>query len=650
MIFASNETLWGGPIVSNTQPVRYAQLAWDEANATPESTEFGDIYFSRGHGLAESDYVFVQGCNLPQHWQSKRTYTVLETGFGTGLNLLALWQLYLQQQAAGQAVPSILHYISFEQYPLHRDDFARALRLHPPSPLKDELLRQYPSPIPGLHRISLQQGRLQLTLCLGDVNHLLPLMPDRAVDAWFLDGFAPAKNPAMWSETLFQHMARLSRSGSVFSTFTAAAMVREGLKTVGFHVQKRPGFGHKRDSLHGYFANPQPVHNLPLAHAITPLVIGAGIAGVCAAYALAQRGITVELWEALDAPAQACSWNPAALCAPVLEAGYSHRTRFYAAALSYSLRFWAALDAAWQPCGWLKLATSPEEEEHQQKILSRLHWEPDILHALTPQQASHLAGYAQPYGGLYSPLAGWVPLPAMIQRMLMHPNLHLRCGHSLQTCQPSAEGWRATTRHGVSFTASHLIFATAEACAGLENMLPTQPSRGQLSFLLPTKASQQQQPILNYGGHVTPPVPIVEQSGLMPGFMHVLGATYQRGDRDTTPRTMDDTHNLQRWHNLLPDATVLPQQVQQGWAGIRYAAPERMPYIGPIPDAVQKDTGTGLYATLAHGSRGSLSAPLAAEILACQITGEPLPLESDLLHAISPMRRIKKHSHQTYRK
>ncbi|MBX2834691.1 MAG: tRNA (5-methylaminomethyl-2-thiouridine)(34)-methyltransferase MnmD [Micavibrio sp.] len=221
----------------------------------PKSEQFNDVYFSEQDGLAESRHVFLQGNNLPEGWMGKDEFVIAETGFGTGLNFLAAWKCFRENADAGQK----LHFISFEKYPLDGEEILANL-YHWSDEFKgylEPMVEAYPMLVPGFHRVELGDGVL-LTLIFDDVNEAMPQV-DAKVDAWFLDGFKPSSNPEMWSEVLFQNMARLSKEGARFATFTAAGAVRRGLAEQGFIVEKVQGFGRKRDMSVGFFkATPKP--------------------------------------------------------------------------------------------------------------------------------------------------------------------------------------------------------------------------------------------------------------------------------------------------------------------------------------------------------------------------------------------------------
>ena len=226
-----------------------AQLDWDE-NGQPLSRAYGDVYFSRASGLAETHHVFLDGNQLPRRFAALPAggrLCIGETGFGTGLNFLCAWR---QFQALAPA-DARLHFVSVEKYPLRRDDLARALALWDElRPWSEQLLAQYHAIHPGFQRLLFDGGRVVLTLLVGDVLETLPEL-DARIDAWFLDGFAPSRNGAMWSTELMQRVHDTTRDGGSFATYAAAGFVRRNLAAAGFAVERRPGFAGKREMLCG---------------------------------------------------------------------------------------------------------------------------------------------------------------------------------------------------------------------------------------------------------------------------------------------------------------------------------------------------------------------------------------------------------------
>lgn len=215
----------------------------------PRSERFDDVYFSVEDGLAETRHVFLDGNGLPELWSGRDHFTICETGFGTGLNLLAA--LHLWRHSAER--PQNLHFISYEKYPVSRDYISQYLsRWDALGSELEALLACYPEQPSGSDLEFTLFDCVRVSVRFGDVNVLMPDM-NETVDCWFLDGFTPAKNPDMWSDTVFQAMGDNSREGSRFATFTAAGFVKRGLMQAGFDVRKVKGFGRKRDMLVGTY-------------------------------------------------------------------------------------------------------------------------------------------------------------------------------------------------------------------------------------------------------------------------------------------------------------------------------------------------------------------------------------------------------------
>src|SRR5690606_21990071 len=386
----------------------------------------------RESGLAESDFVFLRQNNLAERFaaQGAGHFTVAETGFGTGLNFLLTWALWAQQVQRSDAV---LHFISVERWPLAPEDLSRSLETWPQlAPYAKELLAAYPPAVEGFHRLLLAGGRVRLTLMLGDAQQQFSRSRFTA-DALFLDGFSPAKNPDLWTPTLFRLIAERSGPGTTFSTFSSAGAIRRGLQEQGFLVEKVPGFGRKREMLRGYMpdtgaTDAQLTQNQPReAH-----VVGAGLAGTHAAWNLTSRGWTVQIYDD-QGVGQGASGNPQGALYTKLGIEYSPQTRLQLASLLYAQRLYAQLGAAastpfWQPCGLLQLADSAAEQARQQKFLELNRYPSDILQAVSAEEASRLAGTNLTQPGLYFPRSGAVQPHNLCRALLEMADIEVRRG------------------------------------------------------------------------------------------------------------------------------------------------------------------------------------------------------------------------------
>lgn len=650
---------------SHSSPLEQAKITWQ--NGEPVSTAYNDVYFSKAGGLEETRYVFLENNYLTRSWaalEENSTFVIAETGFGTGLNFLCAAKLWLKTAPAS----ACLHFLSFEKFPLNHTDLGQALSpWEALSSESAELIAHYPPLCPGYHRLNLFDGRIQLTLALGDVNQLLPLSRAR-VDAWFLDGFAPAKNPDMWTESLFHDMARLSHPETRFATFTAAGFVRRGLQAAGFQVEKRPGFGHKRDMLAGYLeSETKPAcsyrdkpwfhfQQAPLPNK-TACVIGGGLAGTQSALALARRGYQVTLIERHEQLAQEASGNHAGVIYGKFSPHDSAQYRFYQHAYLFALHHIPELLGPadkhnWQQCGVLQLAINDKEAGNQLALAEGRLWPETIFHRVDAAQASELAGIPLDYSGLYFPTGGWVHPPALCQQAVQHHNIKVVYATEALTLKRHGNHWRVGSQEQQFDCALAIICNGSDATRFQQTAsLPLKRIRGQVSHVAATTQSSQLKTVICHEGYITP-----ARSGI-----HPVGATFNLKDDETGLRESDHQKNFEQLCQHVPALSEhLPakkHKIEQGRVGFRCQTPDYLPVVGPVPDehANLEQYGNlrkgmkhgefapgsylpGLYLNVAHGSRGITSTGLAAEVLASYINNEPAPVDQEVLHAIHPAR------------
>ncbi|MDO8861207.1 bifunctional tRNA (5-methylaminomethyl-2-thiouridine)(34)-methyltransferase MnmD/FAD-dependent 5-carboxymethylaminomethyl-2-thiouridine(34) oxidoreductase MnmC [Haliea sp. E1-2-M8] len=647
-------------------------LLWQE-DGSPFSPTFADFYYSPDNGLAEGRHVFLAGNGLPERWQRHRAdpFVVAETGFGTGLNFLLTWQAWRARRKTADG--RRLHYLALEKYPLAVADLRRAGAAWPElAPLLAELLAQYPQPLPGVHRALLDGGSVLLDLWWGDVEAVLEdLGRARAplVDAWYLDGFAPARNPAMWQPGLWPKVAALSRPEATFATFTVARAVRFGLTEAGFAVRKVPGFGHKREQLCGQLTSRQPLPPLQgtpweLAghRQETPqqvLVIGGGLAGCHTAAALARRGIRVTVLERGQVAGEA-SGNPQGVLYTRLSHRHSPLTDFALASFDFASRQYRAGFAAGtlQPgsdgelCGSFHQVADSAELARMRPLLAPL---PELAQVLEADSASTLLGIAQPGAGYWYPNSGWMSPPALCRHLLQHPLVTLHEGCGAIRLQWADDAWQAVTSAGTLARAPAAVVAAGTHCSELDHLdwLPLNPIRGQTTQLPPLPALAALRAVLCHSGYLAP----ATADG------HCIGATFAPGDTDPELRRGDRVQNLEQLAAAIPAVAGalagLADTELPGRTGWRCASPDYLPLVGPVPDrsaflrdyAGLRDNARsgiplpgkylpGLYLNTGHGSRGLTSTPLAAELLASQLCAEPLPLEPELVRALAPARFI----------
>ncbi|WP_428243758.1 bifunctional tRNA (5-methylaminomethyl-2-thiouridine)(34)-methyltransferase MnmD/FAD-dependent 5-carboxymethylaminomethyl-2-thiouridine(34) oxidoreductase MnmC [Gynuella sp.] len=646
----------------NTPRILPAQVSW-QADLVPVSTVFDDVYFSKAGGIAETEYVFVNSNRLPERFaqlQPGQTFVIAETGFGTGLNFLVAASLFTTMQIDGQIPNSCrLHFISAEKHPFLLQDL-RQIYQHWPQfrELCDRILNAYPHLIPGFHRLDFEA--LQLTLMFGEADRMFSQLQS-TVDCWFLDGFAPSKNPDMWSDTLFSEIARLSHYQTTFATFTAAGIVRRGLKGQGFEVQKTQGFGRKRDMLIGSFSGIGP--QLPNTHPAwfqlpneqqvqRVAIIGAGMAGASSAYALSRRGIACEVFEQHQSIASEASGNAqgALYIKPSWESSYHNR--FYSQAFGFANRCYHRLDELeWQSCGVLISGWNDKERQRQQNFNSKDPYSDFLVEPVNQSDASQRAGI-DTNSGLWLSDGGWVHPPSLCQQLLQGVRIHtgtqilrLSMEHDKRWVLSDQQG----QRHG-PFT--QVIFANANAARNFAATmnLPIKPIRGQTSAAT-INTDIPLTTVLCAKGYVSP---------VRNGQLN-FGATFNLNDNSTELRESDHQENLNNLFSCFPTLKNHLDETPElnGRVGFRCTTPDYMPIAGPLPDWdyyrahyrnlnqrhsrwPQPQYLPGLYCNIGHGSRGLTSAPLCGEMIAAMICSEPLPVEIDIVDHLHPARFIIK--------
>lgn len=578
---------------------------------------FDDIYFSAANGWAETQHVFLGGNNLAQRWADcmadRARFTIAETGFGTGLNMLSAWALFDDVAPAHLK----LDLVSFELYPLTKNQIAEVL-----APWADKLgqhridalLRDYPIRVAGWHRIELSP-RVTLTLIFDDVNAALSrVVIPSGVDAWFLDGFAPAKNPGMWTDTVFNGMARLCAPGATFATFTAAGFVKRGLREAGFTVNRTRGFGYKWHMLRGSFPGDRTASARTKSQKIA--VIGGGLAGTSVARALVDDGHDVVLFERDDI-ASGASGNVRGMINPRISALRSHDSDFYASAYARALRVAARYPGAgFAACGNLHLIRDADKEKRFTSCRDHWGWHADHMQIVDADTASAIAGVRVDDAALYLSDGGQVSPREFCRAMAQ--GIECRDGVDISSIvrrDDEAGGWNVG---GESFDA--VILAAGIDCLKHPALaaLPLHTVRGQImSVEVGTPAPRAN---LCFGGYI----------GAAQDGVQVMGSTFQKWLDTTNLRDEDNIYILDQARGAVP--AFAPGPVVDARAALRCAAQDRFPVIGALMDQ------PGLYVTTAHGSHGIVSSVAGARILADIIGGGVWSLPGDVVEALNPGR------------
>lgn len=645
--------------------LHHARLDWNEAG-TPVSSEFGDVYFSNDNGLSETRYVFLQQNRLPARFShhDSDSFVIGETGFGTGLNFLATMAAFLEQ-APQTGNGSRLHFISFEKYPLTQADLRKALAAWPElASLSQPLIDQWPLPVSGCHRLLFAGGRIHLDLWFGDIKEMLPQVPHQAdglVDAWYLDGFSPAKNPEMWTQDLFDGLARLARPSATLSTFTCAGFVRRGLIAAGFAMKKVKGHGSKREMLAGERADKLPQQTIapwyarPVGREGEVLIIGGGIASAMTALSLVERGRKVRLLCEDGEPAGGASGNRQGALYPLLNGEHDALSRFYSLAFGFARSRLLALaerhPVAFSLCGVTQLGYDDKSAAKLAKM-SLGPFPSDLMRPLSADEVEQVVGLPCGVGGVSYPLGGWL-CPADLTRAAIKEaqasgRLEVVFNTSVTHIAEQDGGWHVESQDGRHWQAPNLVVAAGHRLPALLPFaeLPLYPVRGQVSHVPTTAGLSQLKTVLCYDGYLTP-----AHDGA-----HCIGASYGRNQTSLVFNAEEQAQNRARLQACLP-AQTWPSEVEvsgnQARVGVRCASRDHLPVAGPIarlaaladhdvnaPEEQKRALPLypGLYVLGALGSRGLCSAPLCGELVASEICGEPLPLSADLLEALHPAR------------
>jgi tRNA 5-methylaminomethyl-2-thiouridine biosynthesis bifunctional protein len=635
--------------------MKYAEIEWN--NGTPGSTQFGDVYYSAGNGLKETQYVFLQQNELPQRWQQVERFVIAETGFGTGLNFLVTMKTWLQSAADN----ACLYFISIENYPVSPEDISKlASQWSELKPYIDELLYVYPPPVPGMHLLELAGGKVKLLLIFDEVEAALGQINTK-VDVWFLDGFAPARNPAMWSERVFELIGRNTRIGGSFATYTASGLVRRGLSKAGFVVQKSQGYGDKRDMLKGFiferrcyvvekpwFAIPETTCNDKNA-----VVIGAGLAGLATAWALVKRGWKITLIDRHATIAEGASGNPAGLLMPRLSRNETLDSRFYINAYVHAIRCLNKLQANSNDQFWFKSGNMLVDDADKLKHIRESHQYPEnFIKYINRDDTENTAGISLRHDALLFVGAGWIKVKLLCDAIKRECAGQLKLVHANVSDVRFNQGkWHITGENSNTIMLTSCVVLANGSMARyfpVVEWLPLEAVRGQLTIIEQTDKSRKIKCGISADRYITP-----AHEG-----KHILGASFNLDDESLELSSFHQEENISSINRLIP-AGFEQQSEQKGRVAFRAVSKDMVPMVGCVPDQDKFEHDyqglhhgrpsrlypagaylPGLYISTAHGSRGLASCFISGEIIASLICADPLPVEKELADYLNPARFI----------
>ena len=611
---------------------------------TPYSPRFQDIYFDSTNGIQESTHVYLEGSGFTRAIKNGKDgehFTVGEIGFGVALNFLLTYQYFLTHSKKDQK----LTYLSAEKYPVGIEDIKKLYSLFPElAKVANDLESQYPILTPGFHTLTFAEGKVKLILMLGDAKEMfsqVDISGSEGVQFWYWDGFSPQKNPEVFQNTLFKELIRISAPGAMGSSFTAAGWVRRGLEEVGFSVEKRPGFGIKRECIRAQLSKPGPIKSSKpwfsgeklkfLKKGDRVAVIGGGLSGTAIARALADRSFNITLIDQESIAAHA-SGNPIGLFNIQMSRLPNPISRFSQLSLVHFLR---ELKSSGIPARKGTLRTYSENDSA----------------ALNASEYPE-SFYENRKEGIYFPECGVINPRKLCEQRAHHPLIKV-CVANIVRVEKNGDGFFLKNSEDKTVAeAEHVVYATGAAQVLNHHLdhpflkeLPLRSIRGQMILVNPTEASQNLSVVLTGARYITPLVPEISGSNT-----HCIGATYQAKNIHDDQENIDTDQLLEEARLKHPAFSKLSKRdLISTRVGYRVSTPDKLPIIGPLCDpsflreeyarvlSGSRDPGrkplsseAGEWLFFAMGSRGITFSSLGAEILAALMCGEILPVENDL--------------------
>lgn len=638
-------------------PLVPATLRFDESG-TPYSERYGDVYHSAGSATGQARHVFLGGNDLPARWAGAVSFCIVECGFGLGINFLTTWNAWRADPQRCRR----LHFVSIEQHPFRVVDLESAHARHPElAAVAGALRAAWPVLVPGVHRLHFDDEAVTLTLIFADVTEALPSL--RAdIDAFFLDGFAPERNPQMWSPRVAKALSRVAKPGATLATWSVARSVRDALAAAGFAVERRKGFGAKREMLVGHYEPRRRMVARASAAMVDErraIVIGAGLAGSAIAERLTVRGWQVVVLERTCALAASASGMLAAVSQPHVSRDDCLLSRWTRAGFLYAQSTWSTLveaerAPAWHRCGVLQLADGAANDARIADTAAQLTYSDEFARHVTRDAACALAGARVEIGGWWFERAGWLDPRDVVSLQLerARSRLLLFFDREVATLERAGGEWIARATDGATLARAPIV-VLANAGDAVRLAGP-----GSAAAAYPWRRVRGQQTCVPAPPFLAPRAVVGGDGYVLPahGGFAVIGATYDLDRDDTGVDVASHAQNLARAARMLPGSTrTLDPASVDGSAGVRCVARDRMPMVGAMVDVASARTHAGalkgarlrdlprlpgLYGAFAFASRGTTWTRLAAELLASQIEGEPLPVEHALENAVDPGRFV----------
>ena len=622
------------------------------------SSKFNACYIDREKSVFIEQTSFLKACFLRRNWMETNYFAIGEIGFGTGLNFSIISNLWKRMAPAHVR----LHYVAVERYPLNVDLISKFLRKFSNLETEfQELVNVYPPIHVGFNRVWLHSGKIVLTLIFGPIVEGLSEVEGQ-MDAWIMNDFSREKSPDMWSSEVFTLIGRLSKLGSRLKSVHSDSYILSELNRVGFEIAELNSNGSNRKILIGDLRKTVVEKQIPpwfrppvvIGEKGTTGIIGAGIAGCAIARALISRGRNVILIDQRDKVAQEASGIPGALISPSIGSQANELSNFYDRAYRMVLASMNELGNNWRSRGVFKVLENHTVDRRIYSLSQRMNLWAGAALGLTRKEASDLIGIEISSSGIWFGDAGVVEPADYIAKKI--DGVEFLANKMVGEILIDGDGWSINDISGNQILwVDNVVVAASQnsICFGVTKHLPLTGVMGQLSILPETPSSSRLSAAVLGGSYLIP-----ASSGT-----HIIGSTHIRGSFDNSiwPLPVTSEDHAKNFKGLVPEIQCLFSDADKsgwsGYAGVRATTSDRLPIVGPVaePESFRTDFSRlrhgpkgqfpklpvyqpGLYIIAGLGSRGFLTADVSAEILACQMLGEPWPVERNIALSLSPSR------------
>ena len=590
------------------------------------STELGvysklykDIYFDKKNGIKETEYNFLKLNNLASRFKRADKFTISELGFGTGLSFLLTLKLWKENKKPNAK----LIYISFESAPLTKFELKNVYKkIKGVKTLSNQLIKKLPIIYQSTHRIFFELENVELILIYDDFNILKNL--NFKADAWFLDGFAPAKNITAWNSKLFEQIYLFTNTRGTFSTFTSAGHVRRGLSNSGFSVSKVVGFGKKKESIIGIkkpvLSNSNKVSNFK--NYIGPVaIIGSGISGASLAYSLRKRNIECFLVDKSSKYASGASGNKLAIQMPKFTLDNSSYGLLSLEAFSYSRKLAKELNSI-PPSNGLIVLPSKERDKVKYSKLLQNNWPVDLITNKIEKD-----NFLRNINYVYMKSSGILDNKKFIRNLIK--NVKFIPKFDVKNIINTQNEFKILIDHkGNKLKAKTVIWANGYEMKNLSKHIPINSVSGQVTYLKQNQFVNDLKLNFSYGHHFTQ---------AFRGY-HQIGSSFNRNE-DKNYKEIDEINNLNSIPHFLKKIITEFKIERKYRVGVRASTKDRMPFFCSLNSIINKNTKNE-YLLGGMGSWGFVYAPLYAEFLVKSLLNEPLVINSNSEHLLGVNRLL----------